>query len=108
MDSSQAEWARDKLKKLEIKKDNINAYMAKFEKLAQNANYNTGHAAMMQIFMKGLNKNTLKDILSPPQVKSYAAIKEKAILSIAVQKTIKHVLNTKYSRGSIQQTGPFN
>jgi Retrotransposon gag protein len=108
IDNSCAEQARDKLKKLEMKNNNIDAYMAKFEELAQNANYNTGHVAMVQIFMKGLNKDTLKDVLSPPQVKSYAAIKERAILSIAAQKTIKHMLNTKHSGGSIQQTSPFN
>jgi Retrotransposon gag protein len=66
IDSSRAECARDKLKKLKMKNDNINAYVAKFEELARNANYNTGHVATVQIFMEGLNKETLKDVLSPP------------------------------------------
>jgi Retrotransposon gag protein len=47
MDSPHAEWARDKLKKLEIKNNDINTYMAKFEELARNTNYNTGHTAMV-------------------------------------------------------------
>jgi Retrotransposon gag protein len=34
MDSSHTEWARDKLKKLEMKNNDINAYMAKFKELA--------------------------------------------------------------------------
>jgi hypothetical protein len=49
-----------------MKNNDIDAYMAKFEELVQNANYNTGHAATVQIFMEGLNKDILKDILSPP------------------------------------------
>jgi Retrotransposon gag protein len=108
MDSSRAEQARDELKKLEMKNDDVDAYVAKFKELARNANYNTGHAAIVQIFMEGLNKETLKDILSPPQVTSYTAIKDRAIQSVAAQKTIKYVLNTKYSGGSIQQSNPFN
>jgi hypothetical protein len=47
MDSSRAERARDELKKLEMKNDNVDAYIAKFEELARNANYNTGHAAIV-------------------------------------------------------------
>jgi hypothetical protein len=73
MDSSCTEQARDELKKLEIKNNNIDAYVAKFEELARNTNYNTGHTATIQIFIEGLNKDTLKDILSPPQVKSYVS-----------------------------------
>jgi hypothetical protein len=45
MDSSRAEQARDKLKKLEMKNNDDDAYVAKFEELARSANYNTGHAA---------------------------------------------------------------
>jgi Retrotransposon gag protein len=108
MDSSRAEQARDELKKLEMKNDDIDAYVAKFEELARNASYNTGHAATVHIFMEGLNKKTLKDVLSPPRVTSYATIKDRAIQSVAAQKTIKHVLNMKSSRGSVQQTNPFN
>ena len=49
-----------------MKNDDVDAYVAKFEELARNTNYNTGHAATVQIFMEGLNKETLKDVLSPP------------------------------------------
>jgi Retrotransposon gag protein len=108
MDSSRAEQARDELKKLEMKNDNVDAYVAKFEELARNANYNTGHAATVRIFMEGLNKETLKDVLSPPRVTSYTAIKDRAIQSVAAQKTIRHILNTKHSGGSVQQLNPFN
>jgi Retrotransposon gag protein len=108
MDSSRAEQARDELKKLKMKNNDVDAYVAKFEELARNANYNTGHAATVRIFMEGLNKETLKDILSPPRVTSYTAIKDRAIQSVAAQKTIKHVLNTKHSGGSVQQSNPFN
>jgi hypothetical protein len=49
-----------------MRNDEIDLYIAKFEELARNANYNTGNEETVQIFLEGLNKETLQNILRAP------------------------------------------
>jgi Retrotransposon gag protein len=65
-DSSRFKRAQEELKHLTMCNNEIDLYIAKFKKLAQNANYNTGNEETVQIFMEGLNKETLQDILRVP------------------------------------------
>jgi hypothetical protein len=66
LDSQAPLRACKQLKGLVIKGDEINQYIAKFKELSRNAGYTTGNAESQQIFLKGLPKHIIKDVLCTP------------------------------------------
>jgi hypothetical protein len=57
----------------------INTYIAKFKELAWQAGYTVGNSETMHTFVKGLTPSVMEDVLKPPHMQGYHAIKQKAI-----------------------------
>jgi hypothetical protein len=55
--------ARKQLEDLRMKGDKINPYVAKFKELCRDAGYMTGNPETQQMFLKGLPKYIIKDVL---------------------------------------------
>ena len=74
-----AERARVALESLRMKAPEIDKYISKFEELCSKAGYTTGNTEVTYLFLKGLPKSILKDIVKGPQVGSYKDLKDHAI-----------------------------
>jgi hypothetical protein len=57
----------------------IDQYITKFEELARQAGYMVGNPEKMHMFVKGLTPSVMEDMLRPPHMQGYHAIKQKAI-----------------------------
>jgi len=107
-DSQQGQHACLKLESLKMVHPLVDEYIAKFEDAARQAGYTQGDEATNHYFLKGLTPGVLLDILKPPHVHGYAAIKERAIESTRSRVMIKSILGPR-GRGSGSNTsqGPF-
>jgi hypothetical protein len=63
LDSQAPMRACKQLEDLRMKGDDIDPYVAKFEELCQDAGYTTGNPETQQMFLKGLPKYIIKDVL---------------------------------------------
>ena len=57
--------------------NNYNRYVSKFEALADRAEYTRGSAELFNMFLEGLPTSILFDILKPPTLTTYDALKDK-------------------------------
>ena len=76
-DSQAAQRARNDLKSCRMTNNNYDEYVSKFEALADKANYTRGSAEMYDMFLEGLPTNILYDVLKPPTLLTYEALKDK-------------------------------
>jgi hypothetical protein len=74
--------------KLKLKDNDIDAYIAKFEKLARQAGYMLRSPESIQLFEKGLSYPILADVMRAPTVSGYYAIKERATHSAMAQRKL--------------------
>jgi len=107
-DSQQGQCACLKLEHLKMIHPLIDKYIAKFEDAARQAGYTQGDEATNHYFLKGLMPGVLLDVLKPPHVHTYAAIKEQAIEATKSRIMIKDLLGPR-GRGSGSNTSqaPF-
>jgi hypothetical protein len=72
MDIQAAERACIELETLRMKAPEIDEYIPKFEELCNKASYITGNTEVTYLFLKGLPKLILEDIVTGPQVGTYS------------------------------------
>jgi hypothetical protein len=77
----------------------INQYIAKFEELARQARYTAGNPETMHTFIKGLTPSVMEDVLKPPHVQGYHAIKQKAIECMRSRLLISDILKARQPSG---------
>ena len=75
-DSQHEDRAHIKIEDLCMRFPEINEYISQFEEMARQAAYTQGSPEMTQLFLKGLTKSVLEDVLKPPFPHGYQAIKE--------------------------------
>src|SRR6267142_553971 len=79
LDTQAADRARTELETLVMKIPFIDEYISKFEDLCRKSNYIRGNSEVTYMFLKGLPKSLLEDVLKAPQAVDYPALKERAI-----------------------------
>jgi hypothetical protein len=62
-----------------MKAPKINEYISKFKELCNKAGYTTDNTEVIYLFLKGLSKPILEDVVKGPQVGSYEDLKDHAI-----------------------------
>ena len=75
-----------------MKAPEINKYISKFEELCNKAGYMMGNTEVTYLFLKGLLKPILKDIVKGPQVGSYKDLKDHAIQVTRSQELLHNIL----------------
>jgi hypothetical protein len=78
-DTQAAERARVALESLRMKAPEIDEYILKFEELCNKAGYMMDNTEVTYLFLKGLPKPILEDVIKGPQVGSYKDLKDRAI-----------------------------
>jgi hypothetical protein len=75
-----------------MKAPEINEYISKFEELCNKAGYTTGNMEVTYLFLKGLPKPILGDMVKGPQVGSYEDLKDHAIQVTRSQELLHNIL----------------
>jgi hypothetical protein len=81
------------LEDLRMKGDKIDPYVAKFEELCHDAGYTTGNPETQQMFLKGLPKYIIEDVLHA-QPRGYEQIQDKAISAVAAHQVIQQLVGS--------------
>jgi len=102
LDTQAADRARTELETLTMKIPFIDEYISKFEDLCRKSNYMTGNSEVTYMFLKGLPKSLLEDVLKAPQATDYPALKERAIQATRTQQLLQNILR---QRPQANQTG---
>jgi len=92
LDTQAADRARTELETLTMKIPFIDEYISKFEDLCRKSNYMTGNSEVTYMFLKGLPKSLLEDVLKAPQAVDYPALKERAIQATRTQQLLQNIL----------------
>jgi hypothetical protein len=101
-DTQAAERARVALESLRMKAPEINEYISKFEELCNKAGYTMGNTEVTYLFLKGLPKPILEDIVKGPQVGTYEDLKDRTIQVTRSQELLHNIL--KQQGGQTGQT----
>ena len=101
-DTQAAERARVALESLRMKAPEIDKYISKFEELYNKAGYTMGNTEVTYLFLKGLPKPILKDVVKGPQVGTYEDLKDRAIQVTRSQELLHNIL--KQQGGQTGQT----
>jgi hypothetical protein len=88
LDTTREDRAHAEITKLKPKDNDIDAYIAKFEELAQQVGYTLGSPESIQLFKEGLSYPILADVMRAPTVSGYYAIKERATHSTMTQRKL--------------------
>jgi len=70
----------------------IDEYILKFKELCCKSDYMTGNAKVTYMFLRGLPKSLLEDVLKAPQAVDYPATKERAIQATRTQQLLQNIL----------------
>jgi len=92
LDTQAADRARAELENLTMKMPYIDEYISKFKDLCRKSNYMTGNAEVTYMFLRGLPKSLLEDVLKAPQAVDYPATKERAIQATRTQQLLQNIL----------------
>jgi len=92
LDTQAVDRARTELESLNMKMPYIDEYISKFEDLCRKSNYMTGNSEVTYMFLKGLPKSLLEDVLKAPQAVDYPATKERAIQATRTQQLLQSIL----------------
>ena len=87
-----AERARVALESLRMKAPEIDEHISKFEELCNQAGYTMGNTKVTYLFLKGLPKSILEDVVKGPQVGSYEDLKDHAIQVTRSQELLHNIL----------------
>jgi hypothetical protein len=108
LDSTREDRARLALQTLRLKEYEMDAYIAKFEELARQADYTIGGSESIQLFKNGLSRPILSDVMRAPPVTGYNAIKERAIHSATAQRILDNQFGGTRNKPTTQTTSrPF-
>ncbi len=75
-DSTKENRAWNELEKLQLKMPFINEYTSKFEELAHQANYLAGNPETCQLFLHGLPRNILEEVMRGGVPPTYQDLKQ--------------------------------
>jgi len=92
LDTQSADRARAELENLTMKVPYIDEYISKFEELCRKSGYLTGNAEVTYMFLRGLLKALLEDVLKAPQAVDYPATKDRAIQATRIQQLLQNIL----------------
>jgi hypothetical protein len=106
-DTQRGDRAHTQLEGLWMHFPDIDQYIAKFKELAQQAGYTAGNPETMHTFVKGLMPSVMEDVLKPPHVQGYHAIKQKAIEYTQSRLLISDILKAWQLGGQGFQGGAF-
>ena len=76
-DSQATQRAQSELKNCRMTNNNYDKYVSKFKVLADKAEYTRGSTEVYDMFLEGLSTNILYDVLKPPTLTTYDALKDK-------------------------------
>jgi hypothetical protein len=107
-DMQRGDQAQAQLEGLWMHFPDINQYITKFEELARQAGYTAGNPETMHMFVKGLMPSVMEDVLKPPHVQGYHAIKQKAIECTWSRLLISDILKARQPGGRGFQGGAFH
>ena len=79
VDSTIGQRSRIELERLKMRFPEVDQYISKFEDLASLAGYTVGNEETINFFLRGLPDDVMTDVLKPPIVNTYVALKERAI-----------------------------
>jgi hypothetical protein len=91
-DTQAAERARVALESLRMKAPEIDEYISKFEELCNKAGYTMGNTEVTYLFLKGLLKPILEDVVKGPQVGTYEDLKDRTIQVTRSQELLHNIL----------------
>ena len=91
-DTQAAERARVALESLRMKAPEINEYISKFKELCNKVGYTMGNMEVTYLFLKGLPKSILEDIVKGPQVGTNEDLKDRAIQVTRSQELLHNIL----------------
>jgi hypothetical protein len=106
LDSQAPMRARKQLEDLRMKGDEIDPYVAKFKELCRDAGYTTGNPETQQMFLKGLPKYIIEDVLRA-QPRGYNQIRDKAISAVAAHQAIQQLVGNRNFQSSRPPFRPF-
>jgi hypothetical protein len=101
-DTQVAERARVGLESLRMRASEIDEYISKFEEPCNKVGYTMGNTEVTYLFLKGLPKSILEDVVKGPQVGSYEDLKDHAIQVTRSQELLHNIL--KQQGGQTGQT----
>jgi hypothetical protein len=93
MDSTRELRARTQLDRLAFKYTDIDGYIAEFEDLIAQANYNLASQEAINLFLKGFskNRNLLDKVFTPPVPVTYNAMKRQLIAIIKSMQLVNSI-----------------
>ena len=97
-DTQKVQKARSQLDRLAMKWPEVDQYTMDFEKLTREANYQIGSPESTQMYLKGLPSDVAADVLGPPFVHTYKALKERATQSVSTRQTLRALRDNKRNR----------
>jgi hypothetical protein len=80
------------MEELRMRFPDIDTYITKFEELARCAGYTVGNTETMHMFIKGLMLSVMEEVLKPPLVQGYHAVKQKAIKCTRSKVLLENIL----------------
>jgi len=86
--------ARTQLERLKFRYPDINGYIAEFKDLVVQAGYNIASQEMINLFLKGFNKNRslLNKVFTPPVPVTYEAMKKRLIAIIKSMQLVNSIM----------------
>ena len=97
-DTQATERARVALESLRMKAPEIDEYISKFEELCNKVGYMMGNTEVTYLFLKGLPKPILKDVVKGPQEGTYEDLKDCAIQVTRSQELLHNILKQQGSQ----------
>jgi len=70
----------------------INEYTSKFEELAHQANYLAGNPKTHQLFLHGLPRSILKEVMRGGVPPTYQDLKQRAVEAVQSKQTIDNIV----------------
>jgi len=91
-DSTKENRARNDLEKLQLKLPLIDEYTSKFKELARQAGYQAGNPETRQLFLHGLPRQVLEEVMRGGTPLTYQDLKQKAVEAVRARQTIDNIV----------------
>ncbi len=91
-DSTKENRARNNLKRLQLKAPFIDKYTSKFEELAHQANYLAGNPETRQLFLHGLLRHILEEVMRGGAPETYQDLKQRAVEVVWSRQMIDNIV----------------
>ncbi len=91
-DSTKENRARNELEKLQLKLPFIDEYTSKFKELARQVGYLAGNPETCQLFLHGLPRNILEEVMRGGAPLTYQDLKQRAVEAVWSRQTIDNII----------------